>query len=71
MDWETSQRANFGDHFLDLKCHIVENMRYDIILGRDTLDKLVDSIDIKGSTITFKAMEKGVDTNPAEGETPC
>ena len=54
----TNIRTYFGEHFLDLTCHIVEDMKFDVILGRDTLDKRVHSINIGESTITFKSQQE-------------
>ena len=43
-----------GENKLPLKCHIVENMKYPMVLGRDMMDCVMIAIDHNDNRIYFK-----------------
>ena len=59
------------ENVLPLACHVIKEMRYDIVLGRDMLDQLLLSIDHVKGLVYFKR-ERSTDTFVQhQGQSPC
>ena len=44
-----------GENVLPLKCYVVDNIKYSIVLGRDMLDSVMTGMDHERSTIFFRS----------------
>ena len=50
----TSVTIKFGLEELRVECHIVERLRYDVLIGRDTLDKVLRTMNYQDGTLVFQ-----------------
>ena len=46
--------VNCGARELNLRCYVIKNFRYDVVLGLDMLDDILEGIDHRNGVITFK-----------------
>ena len=56
-----------GEHKMKLQCHIVKDLRYDILIGRDIMDATLHSINYRAGLLTFFKEQELLKAN--EGKT--